>query len=87
MNALSSAFRATNICECDCFFNDQFIFLVESITQHLLFLLDSHRSYAQKNRKEWEQKGQEVVDAMVEKFKDKYADAIGSEQGVEVVIS
>jgi len=86
MNALSSAFRVTNICKCDCFL---MIIWISSKINHSAspLLLDSHRSYAQKNRKEWERKGQELVDAMVEKFKDKYADASGSEQGVEVVIS
>ena len=44
---------------------------------------DEYLNYAQKNRKEWELKGQDVVDQMVAKFKAQY-DAEAGEEGVEI---
>jgi hypothetical protein len=35
---------------------------------------DEYLAYAEKNRREWEEKGMEVVQNMVEKFRNKYAD-------------
>ena len=47
---------------------------------------DEYLNYAQKNRKEWELKGQDVVASMLEKCKD-YHDEIGdsASEGIEVV--
>ena len=33
---------------------------------------DEYRTYAEKNRAEWEKKGQEVVEAMVEEIQNEY---------------
>jgi hypothetical protein len=33
---------------------------------------DEYLTYAEKNRKEWEAKGQEVVGSMLEKYKSQY---------------
>lgn len=34
---------------------------------------DEYLNYAKKNRQEWERKGQEVVESMIEKYREKYS--------------
>ena len=46
---------------------------------------DEYLNYAQKNRKEWELRGQEVVADMVEKYKAQFAEA-EEQAGFEVVL-
>jgi len=54
----------------------------ESHSAFIISFLSIYRNYAKNNRKEWESKGQGVVDGYVEKYRAKY-DSLLQSEGVE----